>query len=111
MNGRRGVVGRMTPPEHREATRRNGRLRGIVIAVAFLLVVVLAVVLGLTESHPQSHPSAARTAPSVSSPSADPLAGGRRVCGQSILNSPYSYTGRAGPYSSGTAGLPTYGTP
>lgn len=34
---------------------------------------------------------------------------GRPVCGQPLLRSPYSYTGRAGPYRSGTAGLPTYG--
>ena len=32
-------------------------------------------------------------------------------CGQPILNSPYDYHGAAGPYRSGTAGLPTYGTP
>jgi hypothetical protein len=34
---------------------------------------------------------------------------GRAVCGQPLLRSPYSYTGRAGPYRSGTPGLPTYG--
>jgi hypothetical protein len=34
-----------------------------------------------------------------------------RVCGQSILNSPYTYNGTPGNYRSGTAGLPTYGTP
>ena len=35
----------------------------------------------------------------------------RRICGQPILDSPYSYDGAAGKYSSGTAGLPTYGRP
>jgi parallel beta-helix repeat protein len=34
-----------------------------------------------------------------------------RICGQPILNSPYSYNGAAGKYRSGTAGLPTYGKP
>jgi parallel beta-helix repeat protein len=34
-----------------------------------------------------------------------------RVCGHPVLSSPYSYNGAAGRYSSGTAGLPTYGTP
>lgn len=36
---------------------------------------------------------------------------GPRVCGQPTLNSPYHYDGPAGPYRSGTPGLPTFGTP
>jgi len=36
---------------------------------------------------------------------------GMSVCGQPLLRSPYHYNGRAGAYSSGTAGLPTYGRP
>ena len=45
--------------------------------------------------------SAARVAaPSAPSP----------VCGQPVLNSPYGYTGSAGAYTSGTAGLPTFGS-
>ena len=36
---------------------------------------------------------------------------GRSVCGQPILHSPFNYDGAAGSYSSGRAGLPTYGTP
>jgi Right handed beta helix region len=35
----------------------------------------------------------------------------RQVCGRQILNSPYNYHGDAGSYSSGAAGLPTYGAP
>jgi hypothetical protein len=31
------------------------------------------------------------------------------VCGQPILDSPYTYHGQAGPYKSGKPGLPTYG--
>ena len=34
-----------------------------------------------------------------------------RICGHPALNSPFSYDGAAGRYSSGTAGLPTYGKP
>jgi parallel beta-helix repeat protein len=36
---------------------------------------------------------------------------GRHVCGRPILRSPYDYHGGTGGYSSGTAGLPTYGAP
>ena len=32
------------------------------------------------------------------------------MCGQPVLDSPFSYDGAAGAYVSGTAGLPTYGT-
>ncbi len=36
---------------------------------------------------------------------------GTLVCGQPVLDSPFTYDGAAGSYSSGTSGLPTYGTP
>ena len=36
---------------------------------------------------------------------------GRPICGQSVLHSPFDYTGPAGPYTSGTSGLPTFGAP
>ena len=36
---------------------------------------------------------------------------GTKICGQPVLNSPYSYHGAAGSYASGKAGLPTYGRP
>jgi hypothetical protein len=32
------------------------------------------------------------------------------ICGQSVLDSPFNYTGSTGSYSSGTAGLPTFGS-
>lgn len=41
----------------------------------------------------------------------DGTANGVPVCSQPILKSPFSYNGAAGAYKSGTAGLPTYGTP
>ncbi len=37
------------------------------------------------------------------------LRAGTRICGQPILDSPFSYHGPAGNYLSGRAGLPTYG--
>ncbi len=50
----------------------------------------------------------------VAAPPTTKAANGRgrahtRVCGLSLLNSPFSYTGAAGSYSSGTPGLPTFG--
>jgi parallel beta-helix repeat protein len=36
---------------------------------------------------------------------------GKPVCGQPVLRSPFNYDGPAGPYASGTPGLPTFGTP
>jgi len=36
---------------------------------------------------------------------------GTPVCGAGTLRSPYSYAGAAGPYTSGTPGLPTFGGP
>jgi hypothetical protein len=68
-------------------------------------------------------PAPTSTAPAAPTPTPTPTAtqtppltpppgnsAAQAVCGQSILNSPYDYTGSAGPYSSGTAGLPTFGT-
>jgi parallel beta-helix repeat protein len=40
-----------------------------------------------------------------------PPSSGVAVCGSESLNSPYSYDGAAGPYTSGTPGLPTFGEP
>jgi hypothetical protein len=54
-------------------------------------------------------PSPAPT-PTPTPPQSGPPPAASTVCGQSILNSPYDYTGAAGAYTSGTAGLPTYGT-
>ncbi len=59
---------------------------------------------------PSPTASATSSSPAPPAPGSDPGAAGQ-VCGQPVLNSPYNYDGAAGPYSSGTAGLPTYGTP
>lgn len=53
--------------------------------------------------------SAAVARPAAALPLSAPVSG-TAVCGQAILNSPYGYTGAAGSYTSGTAGLPTFGS-
>jgi parallel beta-helix repeat protein len=63
---------------------------------------------------PQPTPSSSTTTPAPqqsSPPTTTPPSSATPICGQSILNSPYDYDGAAGSYSSGTAGLPTYGAP
>ena len=69
-----------------------------------VLIVLLAVVSGCT-AKPSSD---ATTSPSTQSALPIQLT---QVCGSAILNSPFSYHGAVGRYSSGTAGLPTYGRP
>jgi hypothetical protein len=91
---------RTTNPGHR-------RLLGSV-AVACVAVLVIALVGVRLLSHkpppPPSPPPRALPA-KVAPPRVT------RVCGQSILRSPYSYAGAPGAYRSGTPGLPTYGRP
>lgn len=60
---------------------------------------------------PHSTNSPASSAVSAARQAGVPVKAGRRICGRQILNSPYNYHGGAGSYSSGTAGLPTYGAP
>jgi parallel beta-helix repeat protein len=64
-----------------------------------LIPVVLIIAFGGVLLGPRLH-AANPSAPTSPTP----------ICGQSILNSPYTYNGAAGPYTSGTAGLPTFGT-
>jgi parallel beta-helix repeat protein len=80
------------------------------VAAACCLIAVFAVI-GLS-LRPHGGPQAGRGR----APGPEPSAGGviptsKRVCGQPVLDSPYTYDGPAGSYRSGTAGLPTYGTP
>ena len=49
--------------------------------------------------------------PGANWPAGSAVRAARQVCGRQILNSPYHYDGAAGSYSSGAAGLPTYGAP
>jgi hypothetical protein len=89
-----------------QAMLGSRRLLGGAIATCLLIALAItgAVTLeggGTGPHHPASAGSFPRTGP----------APWRLVCGQPILQSPFSYDGAAGPYRSGTVGLPTYGTP
>src|SRR5947207_1016634 len=85
---------------------RSRRLLGVAIAACLAVALATAGAFVLAASGPGSQPQAGPG----SHPEVGPAAW-RRVCGQPILRSPFSYNGPAGPYRSGTAGLPTYGTP
>ena len=84
------------------------RRRTVVSAAVTGCLVLAAVVIGMSLPH-------GRSAPRGDVPASGPTAGNPRsgtlVCGQPILRSPFSYTGPAGSYPSGRAGLPTYGQP
>ena len=95
----------------------------LVLSIGALLVALAAVgVVGLGVGRDDAAP---RVVASSGGPTPSPLddaalsrvgattAGpvGRAVCGTATLRSPYDYTGRAGPYRSGTPGLPTFGEP
>jgi hypothetical protein len=74
-----------------------------VLAVGALAVTTVAI--GMRpEPAPENE-----TATPIGATSAGPK--GRPVCGQTVLRSPYRYTGPAGPYRSGAPGLPTFGAP
>ena len=77
----------------------SNRLLGSAIASCFVLFIAFAGVRLLSHDSPQHHATSGSDAIQ-----------GTAVCGQPILNSPFSYDGPAGAYSSGTPGLPTYGT-
>ena len=70
-------------------------------ALSYVTAGCLIIVLGLIRIHLFQH-SQARDPVAISA--------GRLICGQTILDSPYSYAGPPGSYKSGKAGLPTYGT-
>ena len=75
------------------------------LVVAAIGVLALTAALGLW-ARPESKPEAAT---SIGATSVGPT--GRPICGHSVLHSPFDYTGAAGPYTSGTSGLPTFGAP
>src|SRR6185437_13509509 len=88
------------------AMARAVRNRFVVAAAA-----LLGAVSGCTASSPSAPPSARSSAPGQpGGPAASP-GQPSRVCGSATLHSPFRYAGAAGPYTSGKAGLPTYGTP
>ena len=67
--------------------------------VSLVVLSIVAIVACTNTNQPASHEDASQMPRTA------------RICGQPILNSPYTYDGAAGAYRSGTTGLPTYGTP
>lgn len=86
-------------------SRRNRFLLGIACC---LLVIFALIGFGSLLVH---DPASIHDPASVRYPARVPTVTGSLVCHQPILKSPYRYDGTAGAYSSGTTGLPTYGTP
>jgi hypothetical protein len=92
----------------------NRRLLSAAIAACFVAALAIIGAFKLTDAGPGSQPSAGEGSyPPASAESQPPAGSAARtlVCGQPILESPFSYGGAAGSYRSGTAGLPTYGAP
>ena len=95
----------------------------LILSLGALLLAAL-IVTGVRAGDGLDRPTP-RVVASTGSPTAVPLDGeaasragattaapvGRPVCATAILRSPYDYTGPAGPYRSGTLGLPTFGEP
>jgi hypothetical protein len=96
-------------PRHSAGQRRS---LGTAIAVGGAVVVaVLAFVsVRLSGGTTTQQPGGEQSQSVAALPQAPPPTA-KAICGEAILNSPYSYDGAAGPYRSGQAGLPTYGTP
>jgi hypothetical protein len=82
--------------------------RKILVSTVVGLLVIASAAIGFRLSR-DSAPAYAN--PRVAIPSGGDPKTAAAVCGRPVLRSPYHYTGRAGNYSSGTAGLPTYGAP
>ena len=91
---------------------RRNVLVGIVVGCLVIASVVIALNLnqGSAPASSDASPAKNQAGGSHGGNSAD-VRPGRLVCGQKILNSPFSYDGPAGSYSSGRPGLPTYGSP
>lgn len=70
--------------------------------LAAAVVAAAVVAAALVPAGPHRAPLKATPAP----PAAPPA----QICGSSVLNSPWSYNGASGSYTSGTAGLPTFGS-
>jgi hypothetical protein len=87
----------------------NRRLLGYSILGCLVLILAFA---GFLQVRNSSHTAGGAPKPTdgVSHAVGAAPSSGTRVCGQQILDSPYTYDGAAGNYSNGKPGLPTYGT-
>ncbi len=87
-------------------------LLGLAVVSCLVLAAAVAGVVHLLSHGPSTgRPNNGPSGLSEGSPSGKDVPPGTLVCGQRVLNSPFSYDGPAGAYSSGAAHLPTYGTP
>src|SRR4051794_5277367 len=89
------------------------RLRALLVVTGVLALAAVLVATRLAGGWGDGKTSAVGRPPARSAPPASAPSGptGPAICGQTTLRSPYGYTGDAGPYGSGTEGLPTYGSP
>jgi hypothetical protein len=104
----------MNPQSPRRIISGHRRTLGIaIVACCALVLAFIGIRLTQHTQRPggqQSSGLATKAPPAPPATTAPPPAT-TKICGRPILNSPYHYNGAAGPYASGTAGLPTYGTP
>lgn len=100
----------MTPLSLRQIISANRRLLYYAIITSAVLVVVLAFA-GFRLFHGNSTDAGKAAAGGAPEGAGDIRSTATPICGEPILNSPYTYDGAAGAYPSGEAGLPTYGTP
>jgi hypothetical protein len=80
----------------------------LLIAIVGSCAIVAGAIVGLIALTHSSTSTTDANSSVAAPPTAAPAAVGT-VCGQSVLNSPFSYHGQPGSYASGTPGLPTYG--
>ena len=81
--------------------RRHRRRQALRWWLSLVTEAALATIVLVVISHPLSLPP----------PTGPPTNTAAVVCGQPSLQSPYDYNGATGSYTSGTPGLPTYGSP
>lgn len=98
----------MNPRSPRRIAPSNRRFLGIAIAACCALVLAF---IGIRLSQHTERTGGQQSGSHASGAPSAPAATTAKICGKPILDSPYSYNGAAGPYPSGTAGLPTYGRP
>jgi hypothetical protein len=84
------------------------RIRILLYSATIGILIAAFAVAGLQLHH---HDAAAVGSSAPGKPAPVTLEAGTLVCGQPVLHSPFDYDGAAGKYSSGKAGLPTFGKP
>ena len=100
----------MRAPSHRKAGRRKNPLPAIAIIACLAVIAAVLSVHFLSDGSASAPPASSSSQAAAADPAIRPP-DAKLVCDQPVLDSPYSYHGAPGAYSSGTPGLPTYGTP